>query len=96
MKGRRFVTLEIKGERIKLENIKDGMLLEVDTVHLQEIKKKFEEEAKKNADDKYVRNFKKIEYIERERKLLEAQRVIKSWEELADEKVCAEYAIRHR
>ncbi len=33
-KGKRFVTLEIKGTRIMLEKIKEGMLLEVDTVHL--------------------------------------------------------------
>ena len=47
--------------------------MEVDTAHLYEIKKKFEEESKKNADDKYLRNFKKTEYHERERRVYESK-----------------------
>jgi hypothetical protein len=35
---------------------------------LSEIKKKFDEEAKKAADDKYVKTYKRIEYTERERR----------------------------
>lgn len=45
LKGKRFVTLELKGEKKKIENINENQLLEIDTNILQEIKKKFEEEV---------------------------------------------------
>lgn len=67
LKGGKYVTFEINQERKKIELLKDHHLLEIDTGVLQDIKKKFEEEAKKGADDKYVRGFKKNDYIERER-----------------------------
>lgn len=68
LKGKRFVTLEIKGEKKKIENITENQLLEIDTAVLSEIKKKFEDDSKKTADDKYVRTFKRVEYTERERR----------------------------
>lgn len=62
------MTLEIKGEKKKIENITENQLLEIDTAVLSEIKKKFEDDSKKTADDKYVRTFKRVEYTERERR----------------------------
>ncbi|CAD8061473.1 unnamed protein product [Paramecium primaurelia] len=66
LKGGKYVTFEINGERKKIELLKVYHLLNIDTGILQDINKKFEEEAKKGADDKYLRTFKKNDYIERE------------------------------
>lgn len=71
LKGNRFVTFEIKGEPKKIENIKEHHLLEIDTNVLQDIRKKFEEDSKKGADDKFIRTFKRTDYIERERRNVE-------------------------
>ncbi|CAD8151309.1 unnamed protein product [Paramecium octaurelia] len=80
LKGGKYVTFEINGERKKIELLKDYHLLNIDTGVLQDIKKKFEEEAKKGADDKYLRTFKKNDYIERERAIMESK-IITSWPE---------------
>ncbi|CAD8162304.1 unnamed protein product [Paramecium pentaurelia] len=80
LKGGKYVTFEINGERKKIELLKDYHLLNIDTGILQDIKKKFEEEAKKGADDKYLRTYKKNDYIERERAIMESK-IITSWPE---------------
>lgn len=75
LKGSKFVQFEIKGEKRKIENLKEHHLLEIDTSVLQEIKKKFEEDSKKTADDKYIKTFKRTDHIERERRNLEVNRI---------------------
>ena len=52
---------------------------------MSEIKKKFEEEAKKAADDKYVKAYKRIEYTERERRRMVVDRLAPTWEEIYEE-----------
>jgi len=84
LKGKRFVTLEIVGEKKKIENLKDNHLELIDTNILNEIKKKFDEEAKKAADDKYVKAYKRTEFTERERRTLNARFVERNWEEQFD------------
>lgn len=52
----------------------------IDSGILQDIKKKFEEDARKGADDKYLRGFRRTDYIERERQIYETK-VIETWVE---------------
>ncbi len=42
-------------------------------------------QSKKGADDKYIRTFKRTDYIERERRNLEVNKVKQNWEDHLDE-----------
>lgn len=41
--------------------------------------------SKKGADDKYIRTFKRTDYIERERRNLEVNKIKSNWEDHLDD-----------